>query len=258
MHRTSALQCFCRCLLVLLGLALSGGALATDASPKDEWAARSDAVFRRVLAATMSITDLAQDKDGFLWVATQSGLGRWDGYKLRNYLSDNAAPGALPDSYLQALRVDSQGRLWIGTNAGGLVRYDAATDRFVSPLAADAALSRNSVFAMLEDGRGGLWVGTGGGLDLLDPLHGTVQRHATLAHLHGLPDGAVRALLRDAAGALWIGTDKGLFRQASSSGALPEGALAYRRSRRALRGPAAARRRPARVGGHALAGCLRD
>jgi diguanylate cyclase (GGDEF)-like protein len=201
--------------LVVLGLTVSCGALAIGAAAKDVWAERSDAVFRHVLAASLSITDLAQDKDGFLWVATQSGLGRWDGYKLRRYSGDVAASGALPDSYLLALHIDARARLWVGTNAGGLVRYDAANDRFVSPLAAGETLTRNSVFAMLDDGHGGLWVGTGGGLDLLDPLRGTVQRHATLARMLGLPDSAAQALLRDAAGAVWIGTDNGLYRQAA-------------------------------------------
>jgi ligand-binding sensor domain-containing protein len=107
--------------------------------------------------------------------------------------------------------------LWIGTSAGGLVRYDAASDRFASPLTGQAALTRNSVSAVLDDGQGGLWVGTGGGLDLLDPEHGTVVRHAALAGPRGLPDSSVQALLRDSSGALWVGTDKGLFRQAAGA-----------------------------------------
>lgn len=217
MQRTSSWQLLYRCLWAVLSLATSCGALAIEAGAKDAWGQRSDAVFTRALTAPLSITDLAQDKDGFLWVATQSGLGRWDGYKLRRYVGDIGTSGALPDSYVLALHVDRNARLWVGTSAGGLVRYDAASDRFASPLATDATLTRNSVFAMLDDGQGRLWIGTGGGLDLLDPQRGTVVRHADLARTRGLPDSAVQALLRDDGGALWIGTDKGLFRQAATA-----------------------------------------
>ena len=200
-----------RCLATLLALLAGGGAWALEAPVPAPWAARSDAVFQRVLMAPMSIVSLAQDREGFIWIATQYGLSRWDGYKLRNYAGDNAVPGALPDSFVLALHVDDQGQMWVGTSAGGLVRYDALTDRFEPALAPGAALSRRNVQALLDDGAGALWVGTGAGLDRLDKRSGHVQRHADLARAQGLPDNAVHSLLRDESGGLWVGTDKGLF-----------------------------------------------
>lgn len=217
MRQTFLIHLLHRWLWAALCIAAHAGVPAAEAGETDPWVERSDAVFSRALSEALSVTDFAQDKDGFLWVATQSGLGRWDGYQLRRYGGDIGAPGALPDSYVLALAIDGGGRLWVGTSAGGLVRYDAATDRFVSPLAGDAALTRNSVSAMLDDGRGGLWVGTGGGLDHLDPLRGTVVRHADGARTRGLPDRAVQSLLRDAGGGLWVGTDQGLFRLAAGA-----------------------------------------
>jgi diguanylate cyclase (GGDEF)-like protein len=207
------------CLAALLGLLLGGRAVA---APEPEpasapWAARSDAVFHRVLTASLSIVGLTQDREGFMWIATQYGLSRWDGYHLRNYVGDIAVPGALPDSFVLALHVDGQGRLWVGTSAGGLVRYDPRADRFHPALAAGAALSRKNVQALLDEGPGRLWVGTGAGLDLLDTRDGSVQRHADLARAQGLPDSAVQSLLDDAAGGLWVGTDKGLFHRAAGS-----------------------------------------
>jgi diguanylate cyclase (GGDEF)-like protein len=203
------------CIAALLGL-LAGGHAQALGEPMP-WKARSDAVFHRVVMAPMSVVNLAQDRDGFIWIATQYGLSRWDGYKLRTYVGDIAAPGALPDSYVLTLQIDGQGRLWVGTSAGGLVRYDAQADRFEPALAPGAALSRKSVQALLDEGPGRLWVGTGAGLDLLDTRDGAVQRHAELARAQGLPDGAVQALLHDAAGGLWVGGDKGLFHRAAGS-----------------------------------------
>lgn len=156
--------------------------------------------------------DIAQDTTGFLWIATQSGLWRWDGYRRREYVGDAAVRGALPDSYLLSLLADSHDRLWVGTNSAGLVRYDPVHDRFDPALAAGESLSRNSVYALAEDGHGGLWIGTGGGLDQLDIASGRLKANARSARALGLPEGGVRALLRCADGTLWVGMEHGLFR----------------------------------------------
>jgi len=182
-------------------------------TPGDGWERRSDAAFCHAFGSEPGTTDITQDAAGFLWIATQSGLQRWDGYHLRRYTGDLAASGALPDSYLLSVLSDSHGRLWVGTNAAGLVRYDPARDRFEPALKPGQALTRDSVYALAEDGRGGLWIGTGGGLDRLDIDSGSVQASNGSALARSLPNGAVRALLRGAEGTLWAGTDHGLYRR---------------------------------------------
>jgi len=196
---------------VLLVALLGASAYGT---PADGWERRSDAAFFHAFSSEPGATDITQDAAGFLWIATQSGLQRWDGYRLRHYTGDLAVSGALPDSYLLSLLSDSHGRLWVGTNAAGLVRYDAKHDRFEPALRPGQALTRESVYALAEDGRGGLWIGTGGGLDWLDSESGSVQTGKSSALARSLPNGAVRALLRSSEGTLWAGTDHGLYRRA--------------------------------------------
>jgi len=193
-------------LAALLGASVYG-------TPADGWERRSDAAFCHAFGSEPGTTDITQDAAGFLWIATQSGLQRWDGYRLRRYTGDLAVRGALPDSYLLSLLSDSRGRLWVGTNAAGLVRYDAAHDRFEPALKAGQALTRDSVYALAEDGRGGLWIGTGGGLDWLEIDSGSVQTSSVSVLARSLPNGAVRALLRGSEGTLWAGTDHGLYRR---------------------------------------------
>jgi diguanylate cyclase (GGDEF)-like protein len=200
--------------VMLLACALAASAASAVQGPSEDWASRGDPVFNRALVAPLSLTAMVQDSTGWIWLGTQSGLGRWDGQRMHLYVGDLVQPGALPDSYVLALHVDPTGTLWIGTSAGGLVRHDPLADRFVSPLADGVALSRQTVPALLSDGDHGLWVGTGGGLDLLDKRSGSLQPHARLAGPLGLPARAVHALLRGADGTLWVGTEVGLFRQA--------------------------------------------
>lgn len=150
-------------------------------------------------------TALVQDRDGFIWIGTQGGLARWDGYRFHSYKADPAIPGSLPDDWIQTLHVDRAGRLWIGGGAGGLARYDAARDRFL-PVPIGGDTGRIHIGAIADDGRGGLWVGSDKGLHHIDPVK-------TGAHIQsaGLAEARVRALLRDRRGGLWIGTATGLF-----------------------------------------------
>jgi ligand-binding sensor domain-containing protein len=202
----------CRLLVVLWLLCQAAHAASGPALPR--WDGLSDTLFTRHTGpAGASGTALAQDAGGFLWLGTQVGLLRWDGYGLRSYTADPQTPGSLPDSYVTTLHVDPRGRLWIGTSAGGLARFDPAQDRFVGVPAGPSGLSAAGVSALADDGEGGLWVGTGGGLDHLD-AQGAVRPvpEGTPAKL-GLPDGSGLVLLSDRSGALWVGTQKGLLRR---------------------------------------------
>jgi diguanylate cyclase (GGDEF)-like protein len=196
-------------------VAVAWSSLCQAAAPVQQpWAARGDVAFHMAINPSLVVNALAQDRQGFLWLGGQAGLMRWDGYKLKTFLSDVADPGALPDSYILALRTDSRGRLWVGTSAGGIARYDELQERFELPVPA-AALSRRSVASIAEDVDGSLLLGTGGGLDRLDPARHTVRRHAEWAAALGLPSTGVNAVLVDRHGAVWAGTDLGVYRRAA-------------------------------------------
>jgi len=157
---------------------------------------------------------LAQDGDGFLWVGTQGGLARWDGYRFRSYQPDPKDPGSLPDSYIQTLHADPKGRLWVGTSAGGLVRYDRDRDRFIPVALGEPGEGRTHVGAIVDDGTGGLWVGTDDGLGHLpaDATAATMLRYDE-GDPGSLPEGPVQAVLPDHEGRLWVGAQKGLARR---------------------------------------------
>ncbi len=184
----------------------------------ERWAGLADAVFQELahdneLPNAALPTSVAQDRDGFLWIGSQNGLARWDGYHFRDYRSDPGKAGSLPDNFIQTLFSDVHGVLWIGTISGGLARYDRERDTFVSYPAGPTGLSSVSVRAIADDGTGGVWVGTDNGLDHLVP------GMASLSHLRhieddprSLPDNRIRGLLHDREGTLWVGTASGLAR----------------------------------------------
>ena len=192
-------------------------ASAVSAGETARWKGLADTLFtHHPDPETASGTDIAQDGTGFIWLATQGGLTRWDGYHFRRYTADPQTPGSLPDSFLLALYVDDRGRLWVGTSAGGIARYDADHDTFAVISSANG-LSDPAVAAIAGDGSGGLWLGTGAGLDHMD-ARGVVQRAPTdPAHTYGLPEGGITAVLMDHADTLWVGTKYGLWRRPRGS-----------------------------------------
>ena len=75
---------------------------------------------------------MAQDKAGFLWIATGDGLVRYDGYRFRPQERESPDPAARNLGWIRALLAGSDGRLWIGTEWDGLAVYDPTTEKVSS------------------------------------------------------------------------------------------------------------------------------
>src|SRR5438045_1218536 len=71
------------------------------------------------------ITACLQDKEGYIWIGTQAGLVRYDGYTTRVYHFGLEDPIRLN---ISSIYEDRSGELWAGTHDGGLYNYNCATD----------------------------------------------------------------------------------------------------------------------------------
>lgn len=166
---------------------------------------------------------VVQDRQGHVWLGTEQGLNRFDGYSARVFTHDVLVPASLAEDDVSCLLVDRQGRLWVATWGGGLDRFEPATETFAhiqaDPSRPDA-LHDNRVQTLLEDRLGRIWAGTfSGGLSRLDPASGTI---VTFRHdprdPATLPDDHVWALAEAEDGAIWVGTDRGLARLDPATG----------------------------------------
>jgi ligand-binding sensor domain-containing protein len=102
-----------------------------------------------------TIRAIAQTQDGYLWLGTDEGLVRFDGFDFVTYTK---ADGSLPNDSVIALAVGRSGTLWIGTS-GGLSRY--ANGEFRSFTLKDGLPAR-SVNSLVEDQAGVVWMASGG------------------------------------------------------------------------------------------------
>jgi diguanylate cyclase (GGDEF)-like protein len=164
-----------------------------------------------------------QDSQGFIWIGTEDGLNRFDGYTVTVYKHDVRDASSLPNDFVWAIAEDSAGDLWIGTDGGGLVRWERKKDRFETfrhDPKDESSLPSDRVRAVVVDRGGPVWVGTkGGGLARLDRTSRRFTRYRHDAKQPAsLANDDVYALCQTRGGDLWVGTDGGFDRLDASNG----------------------------------------
>jgi diguanylate cyclase (GGDEF)-like protein len=137
-----------------------------------------------------SLTALAQDAAGFLWVGTEGGAYRFDGTGFRLW----GLPEGLPSAWVRAFGPARDGTLWIGTRAGLCALRDGAI-RHLEP---GDPLATARIHQILQDAKGQIWVAAETG------LFRSVGRGLRFAPVQGWPGGPAFALALDPDG-LWVG-----------------------------------------------------
>ncbi len=169
-----------------------------------------------------TVYSILQDRRGFLWIATEGGLNRYDGYSITTFLHDPLDSNSIANSNVSSILEDRYGFLWLATWGGGLDRYDPATGKFhhyqhrpQNP----ASISDDRVQTLFEDSKGNIWIGTySGGLNRFN-----IERETFTVFRHDPSDPAsishnrVWAIAEDSTKNLWFGTGDGLCKLVSSA-----------------------------------------
>ncbi|MCI0411752.1 histidine kinase [bacterium] len=144
-----------------------------------------------------SVYAITQSRDGYLWLATQEGLVRYDGVRFSLFNRKNIP--ALKQNYLTAILEASDNNMWLGTFGGGVTRSGAG----VSPatITTHEGLADDIVNDVFEASDHSIWICTMGGLNRWK--EGKLK-------LYTLPHRRVSSIAEGPAGTLWIGTDGGL------------------------------------------------
>ena len=144
-----------------------------------------------------TVKDILQTRDGYLWLATQEGLARFDGARFVVFNTRNAA--TLPDDNIWTLGEDADGTLWIGT-PGGLVRMQ---DGILATFTSQEGLPANHVRSIHRDRKGTLWIANAGELSVFEGGGARVYRDRDGRTLKG-----GYSFVETADGSLWIAADR--------------------------------------------------
>jgi PAS domain S-box-containing protein len=116
-----------------------------------------------------TVNSIAKDPMGFFWFATEDGLNRFDGFRIRTFRQDVSGGGGLSDAFINDLHVDGSGNLWIGTNKNGVDLYDPKLERFVNLKPSQIPKSwENNIVVIDQIREGSLLIGSENGLFVLD------------------------------------------------------------------------------------------
>ena len=169
------------------------------------------------------VTSMVKDEKGFLWVATQNGLNKYDGYELKHYFSDGSNRTPLKN-HISHLFVDSHGLIWIHYFREGIGRYNPKLDEFISYkydpevkgsfpyeilFSSSAIIENRNVFS--EDKNGDIWVATDQGAvlykrdnDSFEAFRYSENNESTLSNNY------ITVIEEDELGYVWVGTIDGL------------------------------------------------
>ncbi|GJM64393.1 two-component regulator propeller domain-containing protein [Persicobacter diffluens] len=170
-----------------------------------------------------TVNAIVQDHSGYMWLGTQDGLVRYDGYEFKVFRPKQGNSQSIQDSWISSLFVDANNRLWARFDGGGISVYDPDNCYFIN-LVADPADSTslssdlgptNSVldnkYTTCETPDGNVWIATRYGLNRVDKDFKCRQYLKGRAKNGGLTSNYISSLFYDKTlNQLLVGTDKGL------------------------------------------------
>lgn len=152
-------------------------------------------------------TTVVKDKRGFIWVGTESGLCKFDGYAFKTFANKKGDSTSISNNFINALIEDQKGRIWVGT-MDGLNMFDPNTEkfkRFYHNPADKKSLSNNKIWSLLADDKNRIWIGTDDGFNLYNEQTGAFKTYfPDVANPFAMKGKSVNAIIQDGP-FLWLG-----------------------------------------------------
>ncbi len=155
-----------------------------------------------------------QDAKGFLWIGTQDGLNRYDGYDFKIYRHELYDTSSIGENTINSISEDTSGNLWIGTESG-LSKYDRNLGVFINinhNPSNPESISPGPVYQTLVDSTGAVWMKTHRFLEKLDPEKDKVEQFDIFSvDPFSPPIDYIFPMIQDHRGRIWTGTNEGLY-----------------------------------------------
>lgn len=155
------------------------------------------------------ITSIVQDRTGFIWIATEIGLLRYDGDQFVRFTRDKNIQGSISNNRVNVIYQDSEENLWIGTS-NGINHYDKNTKMFTPIDILPIKGGRNYISSIIEDKNKNIWIGTFGGVKLLNKKERILENIYPESNQNIFTSARVLSLLYDEKIGVLVGTSEGL------------------------------------------------
>jgi len=152
------------------------------------------------------------DNNGLLWIGTQQGLFRYDGYNYKHFTHQPDNANSLPGNNVRSLLLARNGKIWIGTSTAGISIFDPITETFIHLPHNENdnnSLASNHVSKIVETKNGIFFIATLKGVDSYDPQTEKFS-HYQKAENSVMRSNTIITLMLDQQENLWIGTNRGV------------------------------------------------
>ena len=149
---------------------------------------------------------MAQDSEGYIWIGTQNGLNKFDGYEFEIYRSGEQSHTNFRGKTITAIFTDKAGNLWVGTNKGFINFKRRGSETFENWEQQFPKLKLSQVTAFTEDSKGKIWITTRfSGVLCFDPSNNSLKVFNKA--FGNFPfQNEVFDVIEDSKGTIWIGT----------------------------------------------------
>ncbi|MGG7214797.1 ligand-binding sensor domain-containing protein [Clostridium nigeriense] len=156
-----------------------------------------------------------QDSNGYIWIATNDGLNRYNGNEFKVYKNIKNDDTSLSNNMVSSIVEDNDKNLWIGTD-GGLNKMNLINGKITRYLVSDEdkLYSNTVVDELMIDSKGRLWVCSVNGLNLYDMEN---DKFVKVAEEY-LDNKGLQDFAEDDEGNIWIATMEGLFKYNHDTG----------------------------------------
>ena len=156
-----------------------------------------------------TVKTIYQDSKGYIWVGTDAGLNRYNGYEFKQYKHDEYNKNSIAHNYIIDITEDKNGRIWVST-IGGLTRIDTDTDEIKNYYSEkdNGNLLDSNRWRLLTTKEGKLIIFGINGVNLYDEEKDTFNSIALKEN--NLNTEVIYSEEEDSNGHIWVGTDKGL------------------------------------------------
>lgn len=160
-----------------------------------------------------TVNVIFQDSKGFLWIGTQGGLNRYDGYTFKVYNPQYNNINSISSNYITSITEDKKGNIWIGTR-NGLNCLKSGDDKFIRyhhDSSNPFSIASDEIQGVYIDKASNLWIKTPETIEKMDVVSGHFFHYPFFDNVFNFDNDRVNCpLLEDKQGKFWVGTKDGL------------------------------------------------
>ena len=194
-------------ILIIISLLLLGWFLRLNGQTAIQYWSTKDGL------SNNTISEVLQDKSGYIWMATQYGLNRFDGYEFKQIRYQPNNKDGLATNWVRSMTQDSSGNIWLAADYGGIHVLDPITQKMVHyPLIKNGDRESTNIFTIHCSHNQYVWAGSREGLFRKKPEEENFKEvYLTVGEQQEILDRSFLQIQEDYDGHLYLLTNRNIY-----------------------------------------------